>query len=202
MTKRTKKRLVKVILRQFNETCPNPFVLQNENTNNQLPADEAVDEGKAAEKETVIRAPQVTQITQILANYHIPLQQNKAGMMGAGARKNEDVVKSGQSQKKMIINRQTTSLFLQNNQVRTLAGDKPDNSFYNVLTDVMWTTQHLIWLDLSYNYLMTIEDEILKLPNLQVLYMQCNFIKNLEETKKLAQLNDLKSLNLFGNPIE
>lgn len=61
-------------------------------------------------------------------------------MMGAGARKNEDVVKSGQSQKKMIINRQTTSLFLQNNQVRTLAGDKPDNSFYNVLTDVMWTT--------------------------------------------------------------
>jgi Leucine-rich repeat (LRR) protein len=52
----------------------------------------------------------------------------------------------------------------------------------------MWTTSNLLWLDLSYNYLVNIEDEILKLPKLQTLYLQCNFIKNLEETRKLAQL--------------
>jgi hypothetical protein len=30
----------------------------------------------------------------------------------------------------------------------------------------MWTTSNLMWLDLSYNYLVSIEDEILKLPKL------------------------------------
>ena len=66
----------------------------------------------------------------------------------------------------------------------------------------MWTTNHLVWLDLSYNYLVNIEDEISKFPNLTNLYLQCNYIKNLEETRKLAQLSELKTLNLFGNPIE
>lgn len=66
----------------------------------------------------------------------------------------------------------------------------------------MWTSNNLIWLDLSYNYLVAIDEEILKLPKLQTLYLHCNYIKNLEEVKKLAYLSDLTSLNLFGNPIE
>lgn len=123
-------------------------------------------------------------------------------MLGGGARKNEDTVKTGQNTKKLIIHKKTTTLFLQNNAIRSLVGDNPNNSFHHVLMDVMWTTDHLTWLDLSYNYLVTIEDELLKLPNLEVLYLQCNFIKNLDETKKLAKLRNLKSLNLFGNPIE
>lgn len=66
----------------------------------------------------------------------------------------------------------------------------------------MWTTDNLVWLDLSYNYLVTIEDEILKLPKLKTLYLQCNCIKNLEEVRKLSALTDLNTINLFGNPIE
>ena len=66
----------------------------------------------------------------------------------------------------------------------------------------MWTTDNLLWLNLSYNYLVNIEDEILKFPRLQTLYMEGKFVKNLEETRKLGQLKDLRSLNLFGNPIE
>ena len=34
------------------------------------------------------------------------------------------------------------------------------------------------------------------------MYLQCNYIKNLEETRKLSGLTELRSLNLFGNPIE
>lgn len=62
------------------------------------------------------------------------------------------------------------------------------DSLSSVLQEVMWTTNHLVWLDLSYNYLVNIEDEILKFPQLTTLYLQCNYIKNLEETRKLAQL--------------
>ncbi len=167
-----------------------------------MPAEEGIDEVKAAEKEMVIRVPQVSQITSILANNNISLSQHKGGIIGGASRKNEDTVKAGENAKKMVIGKQTTTLFLQNNQIRTLVADKPENCFYNVLQDVMWTTDNLLWLDLSYNYLVSIEDEILKLPKLHTLYFQCNFVKNLEEVRKLATLKDLRTLNLFGNPIE
>lgn len=61
---------------------------------------------------------------------------------------------------------------------------------------------NLLWLDLSYNYLETIEEDILNLPNLQTLYMHHNYISNLDETRKLNQFKNLQSLTLYGNPIE
>ena len=67
----------------------------------------------------------------------------------------------------------------------------------------MWKSpENLIWIDLSYNYLVTIDEEILKFPNLQNLYMNYNYIKDLSQTQKLGKLKNLKSLNLFGNPVE
>jgi len=84
-----------------------------------------------------------------------------------------------------------------------LNGDVPQNGLFSVLQDVMWKSPaNLIWIDLSYNYLTTIDEEILKFPNLQCLYLQHNYIKDLGEVRKLARLMSLKSLNLFGNPIE
>lgn len=74
---------------------------------------------------------------------------------------------------------------------------------FTILKEVMWRSPtNLIWIDISYNYLTTIDDEITKFPNLQNLYLQYNYIKDLGETKKLHKLKSLKSLNLFGNPIE
>ena len=67
----------------------------------------------------------------------------------------------------------------------------------------MWKSPvNLIWIDLSFNYLTTIDEEILKFPNLQCLYLQYNFIKDLGEVRKLGRMKNLKSVNLFGNPIE
>lgn len=71
-------------------------------------------------------------------------------------------------------------MFLQNNQIRKLAGDTEIDGLFNVLTDVMWKSPvNLTWIDLSYNYLVTIDEEILKFPNLQNLYLQYNYIKDL-----------------------
>lgn len=82
------------------------------------------------------------------------------------------------------------------NELRTLKG------LSNVLNDVMWNFSQLQWIDLSYNYLETIELDILDFPQLKTLYLHGNYISNLEETRKLGQLKQLTNLTLYGNPIE
>ena len=49
----------------------------------------------------------------------------------------------------------------------------------------MYNSRGLIWLDLSYNYLETIEADLLDFPELKTLYLHGNYISNLDETKKL-----------------
>jgi hypothetical protein len=102
------------------------------------------------QKEIIIRAPQTQAITQIIANHNVPLQPLKNAM---GSRKTED--QKVEAQKKMIVKKQTRILFLQNNELRSIKG------MYMILQDVMWNHTNLIWIDLSYNYLESLEDEIL-----------------------------------------
>ena len=113
-----------------------------------------------------------------------------------GGRKVEET--KTETKKKIVVKKTTTALFLQNNELRAVA------SLPLVLTEVMVCDPYsnLLWLDLSYNYLEAIEDDLLQLPNLQTLYMHGNYISNLEETKKLSGFENLQSLTLYGNPIE
>ena len=111
-----------------------------------------------------------------------------------GGRKVEEA--KTETKKKIVVQKKTQTLFLQNNEVRTVLG------LSDVLSDVMFNHQSLIWLDLSYNYLETIETDLLDFPCLKTLYMHGNYISNLDETKKLNQFQDLQSLTLYGNPIE
>jgi Leucine-rich repeat (LRR) protein len=100
-------------------------------------------------------------------------------------------------QKKFVIKKETRALFLQQNQFRTIVG------LSSVLKDVMWGSERLQWIDLSYNYLDKIEDELVtNFPNLKTLYLHGCYISNLEEVKKLNQLPELMTLTLYGNPIE
>ena len=56
----------------------------------------------------------------------------------------------------------------------------------NVLKDVMWNSENLLWIDLSYNYLEKIETEIVtSFPLLTTLYLHGCYILNIEEVKKL-----------------
>ena len=55
----------------------------------------------------------------------------------------------------------------------------------------MYNSKNLLWLDLSYNFLTTIDDDLLDFPELKTLYMHGNYIANLEQTKKLQAFEDL-----------
>lgn len=67
----------------------------------------------------------------------------------------------------------------------------------------MWNSQNLLWIDLSYNYLESIESEIVtSFPLLKTLYLHGNYFSNLDDVKKLGGLKHLHTLTLYGNPIE
>jgi Leucine-rich repeat (LRR) protein len=67
----------------------------------------------------------------------------------------------------------------------------------------MWNSSKLLWIDLSYNYLEKIEEEIVtSFPLLKTLYLHGNYIYNLDEVKKLGGLRHLHTLTLYGNSIE
>lgn len=142
-------------------------------------ADAQQEEAKESQpKEKIIKAPQTQQITNILLQYNISLAQNKNAI---GGRKAEDT--KVEATKKMVVRRQTGALFLQNNELRALTG--PHGGLSSILEAVMWNSHNLLWLDLSYNFLTQIEDELLEFPELKTLYLHGNYIGSLEHTKKL-----------------
>lgn len=160
-------------------------------TNTNEPEKQDEDQKKEA-KEIVIRAPQSQVIPNLIMNYNIPLLNNKQNAMNG--RKTEE--QKAETTKKVVVRKQTQALFLQNNQIRSIA------NLAEILIDVMWTPKSLIWLDLSNNYLETIEDEFSNLPQLKTLYLHGNYFSSLDQVRKLNQFDDLQTLTLYGAPIE
>lgn len=113
----------------------------------------------------------------LLLSHSISLNQTKNNIIG---RKAEDT--KVEATRKMVIHKKTTTLFLQNNELRSLTG------LSTVLVDVMWDSRNLLWLDISYNYLEQIDTELMNFPTLKTLYMHGNYIANLEEVRKLQGL--------------
>ena len=111
-----------------------------------------------------------------------------------GGRKIEDTKIEAKLKKKVHV--YCTSIFLNNNELRTIG------SLRRILDVVMWNPDNLEWLDLSYNYLEHVEQEILQFPRLKALYLHGNYISNLEEGRKLQELPNLTTLTMYGNPIE
>lgn len=61
----------------------------------------------------------------------------------------------------------------------------------------------LLWLDLSFNDFTSISPDLVNVfPNLTTVYLHANKISNLQQVKHLANLEQLRSLSLFGNPVE
>lgn len=115
-------------------------------------------------------------------------------MLGGG-RKPEDGKEETQRKKEVVYH--VNSLLLNNNEVRDIKG------LYSVLREyVLFEPDRLQWLNLSYNYLVKIDSDILDFANLKSLQLQGNYINDLEEVVKLSNLSQLQSLTLNGNPIE
>ncbi|XP_041479666.1 leucine-rich repeat-containing protein 51-like isoform X2 [Lytechinus variegatus] len=90
----------------------------------------------------------------------------------------------------------TTTLKMNNNLLQEWKG------FEQFLQDILASPQELYWLDLSFNYLITIDEVILNFPNIRILYLHGNAIEDVKEIDKLAQLQHLFKLTLHGNPVE
>jgi len=64
-------------------------------------------------------------------------------------------------------------------------------------------TSKILWLDLSFNQISRIGEGLDQVfPNITTIYLQANSIRRLSEIKKFAAFKELKSLALYGNPVE
>tara|TARA_A100001015_G_C14865641_1_gene662184 strand:- start:173 stop:814 length:642 start_codon:yes stop_codon:yes gene_type:complete len=64
-------------------------------------------------------------------------------------------------------------------------------------------TSNVLWLDLSFNKFVNISEAMAtNFPNLTTIYLHANNISRLSQLKKLKLFPNLKSLSLYGNPVE
>ena len=63
-------------------------------------------------------------------------------------------------------------------------------------------TSKILWLDLSFNQIKRLGTLAATFPNVTTIYLHANQISRLSELKKLSEFTQLKSLALYGNPVE
>ncbi|XP_072023170.1 leucine-rich repeat-containing protein 51-like [Amphiura filiformis] len=91
---------------------------------------------------------------------------------------------------------ESTALKLNNNLVQEWDG------FDGLVQLLLKTPEELSWIDISFNYILTVDEILLKYPKLTILYLHGNGIEKLSEVDKLSKLKNLRNLTLHGNPIE
>ena len=111
-----------------------------------------------------------------------------------GVRKAEDTKIEAKKKKRVVVI--CTSLLLNNNQLRSL------ENMRSILDFVMFNPSRLEWLNLSYNYLQSIDEEILKFENLKSFQFHGNYLNTMSEIEKLGHLPYLQTVTFYGNPIE
>jgi len=93
-------------------------------------------------------------------------------------------------------NKVTTILKLNNNSLTEVTG------LAEVLPKLLAQPNLLHMVDLSFNGIKRISDDLLELPNLQILYLHGNEIKSLSSVSSLAKCPMLRGLTLHGNDVE
>eukprot|EP01039_Chlorochromonas_danica_P006116 gene6116-6734_t len=64
-------------------------------------------------------------------------------------------------------------------------------------------SSQILWLDLSFNYISSISEAFSSyFPEVTTIYLHANKITKLSEIKKLSKFEKLRSLSLYGNPVE
>ncbi|KAK2588791.1 hypothetical protein KPH14_001667 [Odynerus spinipes] len=90
----------------------------------------------------------------------------------------------------------TSTIWLSNNLLKSMEG------LENLVRAVLEDPTSLSWLDLSFNDINEIGDDIAKFPNLKILYLHGNNISNINDILKLRKLCNMRALTLHGNPVE
>lgn len=73
---------------------------------------------------------------------------------------------------------------------------------YQLALDLVECPEDIAWLDLSFNHIQEVTDDILEFPNLKMIYLHGNKITSLTDLTRLTLLPNLYSLTLHGNPVE
>ncbi|XP_066603225.1 leucine-rich repeat-containing protein 51-like [Prorops nasuta] len=117
--------------------------------------------------------------------------------INALVKKKAESIRTGKLPKRMSDGRFiTSSLWLNNNLLNSISDLK-------ILVDnLLMGSSYLHWLELSFNKIYEIEDEIYNFPNLKILYLHGNKITDINQIMKLRKLLRLRMLTLHGNPIE
>ena len=88
-----------------------------------------------------------------------------------------------------------SSVRLSNNHLTNL------NGLTDTFSMILVPSDQVLWIDLSFNKLKSLDEIIQSYPNLRVLYLHGNKIDNLSELDKLSNLKELRNLTLHGNPV-
>lgn len=111
--------------------------------------------------------------------------------------KRAQVIRTGKAPVRTFKDRYITStLWLSNNLLSSMEG------LQRLADRVLDNPAYLSWLDLSFNEINEIGEDIEKFTNLKILYLHGNKIANIADILKLRKLQNLRSLTLHGNPIE
>lgn len=111
--------------------------------------------------------------------------------------KHVQVIRTGKAPVRTFKDRYVTStMWLSNNQLRSMEG------FQDLVDRFLENPAYLSWLDLSFNEISEIGEDIENFTNLKILYLHGNKISNIANILKLKKLKNLRSLTLHGNPIE
>lgn len=118
---------------------------------------------------------------------------NTSAMRNISSKAKEELEK--QKKKSIQVKLVCCSLILSYNKIREL------NKFPEIMVDVMPNHTNLQWLDLSHNYLQTIDYDFEHYPQLRTLYLHCNYIVDIAEFEKLSKHENLKTFMIHGNPL-
>ncbi|KAL1138040.1 hypothetical protein AAG570_009735 [Ranatra chinensis] len=90
-----------------------------------------------------------------------------------------------------------TSVRLNNNLFQSVIG------IHDVIHELIEQPDKLTWLDLSFNRLSSLANELTSLPNLKILYLHGNALSDVNSVlRQLKTFEGLISLTLHGNPLE
>uniref|UniRef100_A0A7S3CV39 Leucine-rich repeat-containing protein 51 n=1 Tax=Palpitomonas bilix TaxID=652834 RepID=A0A7S3CV39_9EUKA len=90
-----------------------------------------------------------------------------------------------------VVKYNSKSVRINNNSLTTVA------TLPFVLNSILFKPDLVGWIDLSFNQLTTIEEAVLSMKNLSVLYLHANNMKKLNEVDKLKKLPKLRYESLY-----
>jgi Leucine-rich repeat (LRR) protein len=88
-----------------------------------------------------------------------------------------------------------SSIRLSNNHLTNLKG------FKEAFRMVLAPSEEVLWIDLSFNKLKSLDELVESYPNLRVLYLHGNKIEHLSQLDSLSHLKELRNLTIHGNPV-